>query len=98
MTVQFTVDEKGNAQDILMTTTWGDQFLREITRSLKSAEELPPTNTPLYIHMKVDIAPNRSSYEYHIKITEEKFFCITHYPLPITHYPLPIFITHASPA
>lgn len=74
MTVQFTVDEKGNAQNILMATTWGDQFLRVITTSLKSAEELPPSITPLYIHMKVNIAENWSSYDYHIKITEEKFY------------------------
>ena len=65
ITIQFTVDENGNAKNFKYITSWGGQFYNVITNSIHLYSRFPQTKAK-YFHMKVHVIRGRlSTYDFY---------------------------------
>jgi antitoxin component YwqK of YwqJK toxin-antitoxin module len=70
VTVQFSVNKKGKAEDITLASEWGDHFFETIKSSIKRAK-FSTKNETMYFRMRLSYAGGRK-YRYTFKFSKHK--------------------------
>jgi hypothetical protein len=73
MSIQFSTDEKGQAKDFLLLTSWGEQFFNPISSSIKSQVKFPPSIKILFFHLKLHF-PGGYSYQSTFRFSDSRSF------------------------
>lgn len=73
LSIQFSVDKEGIAEDFVLLTGWGQKFFSSIKSTIKMFTKFNPNAKTMFFHLKLHI-PGGNIYQYNFKFSNNRSF------------------------